>query len=159
MRAAAKLPGRLLLGALALVTVAAGCRGSAPGTGAAAGASAIPPTMTIERFLNAANQNDLDTMASLFGNREGSITNVWTREEIDGRMFIFASVLRHTDYTIAGEQIVPGRRDEATQFLVRMEISNQSYDVPFTLVRTRGSDHWLIENIAIETITRRPGTN
>ena len=129
------------------------CAGSAPRTGMS---SSVGPALTIERFLAATNQNDLDTMASLFGTRDGSVTRTWSQKEIDERMLIFASVLRHTDYTIAGEEVVAGRRDEATQLNVDMVIQGDTVQVPFLLVRTGGQD-WLIENIGIERVTRGPG--
>jgi hypothetical protein len=115
--------------------------------------SSVGPAMTVERFLRATNQNDLDTMASLFGNRDGSVTRVWSKKEVDERMLIFSSVLRHTDYAIVGEEIVAGRRDEATQLNVRMVIQGDTLQVPFTMVRT-ANQNWLIENIGIEHVTR-----
>jgi hypothetical protein len=114
--------------------------------------STLAPAMTIERFLRAANQNDLDTMASLFGTREGSITRTWTRKEIDDRMFLLASLLRHNDYTLSAEQIVPGRRDEATQYTVNLQLQAGPAQVPFILVRV-GGQQWIIEQIGIERIT------
>jgi hypothetical protein len=151
MRMSAALHARLLPVALML---AAACGGSAP---RAADQTAVAPTMTIERFLRAANQNDLDTMATLFGNREGTIAQNWPRQEIDARMFLLASVLRHSDYSIGAEQIVPGRREEATRYLVHMVVAGESVTVPFTLVRTTRSQTWLIEDIDIERITRGTG--
>jgi hypothetical protein len=118
--------------------------------------TALAPAMTIERFLRAANQNDLDTMGALFGTRDGSITRTWSRKEVDERMFLLASLLRHSDYNIGSEQIVPGRREEATQYTVQLSLAHGPAQVPFTLVRTRGNE-WLIEQIGIERITgRRP---
>jgi hypothetical protein len=118
-------------------------------------APSLAPTMTIERFLQAANQNDLDTMAALFGTSAGSINRSWSRKEADDRMFLLASLLRHTDYRIEGEQIVPGRREDATRYSVHMQVAQGPVSVPFTLVRTR-NQHWLIEDIGIERITH-PG--
>jgi hypothetical protein len=137
----------LLLGmALALSACASG------GTQQGGGTFGLAPTMTIERFLRAANQNDLDTMAGLFGTRDGPVSRNWSRREIDDRMFLFASLLRHSDYTISGEQIVPGRREEATLYNVRLVLEQGPVQVPFTMVRTR-TDQWLIEEIGIERIT------
>ncbi|HEX6307897.1 MAG TPA: hypothetical protein VFZ69_06905 [Longimicrobiales bacterium] len=116
----------------------------------------LAPAMTIERFLRAANQNDLDTMAALFGTREGPVTRSWSKKEVDERMLVIANVLRHSDYTIAGEQLVAGRRDEATQINVQMVISGNTLMVPFTLVRT-DAQNWLIENIGIDAVTRGTG--
>ena len=131
------------------------CASSAPRTGVD---SSLAPAMTVERFLRAANQNDLDTMASLFGNKAGPVTRTWSRKEVDDRMLLLANVLRHTDYTIAGEQIVAGRRGEATQLNVRLVINGSTHQVPFVMVLT-DSQNWLIENIDITAVTgRRSGS-
>jgi hypothetical protein len=147
---AARFTG-LLLGVVVLLPACAGAAPRAP-------EHALAPTMIIERFLRAANQNDLDAMGALFGTRDGSITRSWSRKEVDERMFLIASLLRHTDYTIGGEQIVPGRREEATLYTVQLQLAQGPAQVPFTLVRTR-QNSWLIEQIGIERIThpgRRP---
>lgn len=146
MRLSAARSAGLLLG----LVLSSACAGSAPRT---AVNSSVGPAMTVERFLRATNQNDLDTMASLFGNREGPVTRTWSQKEVDERMLIFASVLRHTDYSFAGEELVAGRREEATQLNVNMVIQGDTLLVPFTLVRT-ADQNWLIENIGIERVTR-----
>jgi hypothetical protein len=115
----------------------------------------VAPAMTIERFLRAVNQNDLDTMARLFGNRDGSVSRAWSKKEVDDRMFLMASILRHSDYTIGPEQIVPGRRGEAAQFAVTLVVqNNRRVQVPFTLVRSQRDTEWLIEDIPIDRVTR-----
>ena len=150
MRLSAVRPIGVLLAAAAL----AGCA-----SGGATPSSAVPldtslaPAMTIERFLRAANQSDLDTMAQLFGTRDGAVARAWTKQEVDDRMLLLANVLRHSDYTIAGEQVVAGRRDEATRLNVQMVIGGDTFVVPFTLVRT-GARNWLIEEIGIDRVTR-----
>jgi hypothetical protein len=116
---------------------------------------AIGPAMVIERFLQAANSNDLDTMASLFGTVDGPISG--TPKQVDDRMFVLASLLRHSDYRIVSEQIVPGRRDIATQLNVNLTIRRgDSVEVPFTLVQAKRGG-WLIEQIEVERITQRRG--
>ena len=146
MRFSAARSAGLLFG----IVLFTACSGSAPRTQVDA---SFAPAMTVERFLRATNQNDLDTMAALFGTRDGSIARTWSQQEIDDRMVLFASVLRHTDYTIASEQLVAGRRDEATQLNVQMVIRSDTVMVPFTLVRT-AQQNWLIEQIGIDRVTR-----
>ncbi|HUF52100.1 MAG TPA: hypothetical protein VMN60_14845 [Longimicrobiales bacterium] len=136
---------------LAVLVLFAAC------AGAPARDPRVPATLTIERFLTAANQNDLDTMISLFGTRDGSVQGKWSKQEADSRMFLLASVLRHTDYSIGPEQIVPGRRDEATQFVVRLVTAQTTVQVPFQLVWSRRGQ-WLIENIPVDRITRPGGS-
>ena len=140
-------PVAFMIGTLLLVSACAGATRRDP---------AVPPSLTIERFLRAANENDLDTMISLFGTRDGSVRGQWSKQEADQRMFLLANVLRHTDYTIGPEQIVPGRRDEAAQFTVRLVTQRDgTLQVPMTLVWSRDRQ-WLVENIPVDRITR-PG--
>lgn len=139
----ALLPGLALASACATRTVATD--------------SSLAPAMVVERFLRAANSNDLDTMARLFGTRDGPIAQRESQKNADDWMFALASVLRHTDYQILNEQIVPGRRQEATQLMVRLMKGERRYELPFTLVQsTRGG--WLIENVPVQLLTNRPGT-
>lgn len=138
--------------ALMLTAAVAACS-STPAPAPSGPGSSVAPALVIEQFLRAANANDLDTMARLFGTIDGSITKRDTRKQVDDRMFALASILRHDDYSLEGEQIVPGRRDVATQLLVRIVLPDgRSTVVPFTLVYS--SDRtWLIEQIAVERIT------
>lgn len=118
--------------------------------------SDLAPAMVVERFLRAANSDDLDTMARLFGTRAGPIAGRESQKNADDWMFALASVLRHTDYQILSEQIVPGRRQEATQLLVRLVNGERRYEVPITLVQSRRSG-WLIENVPVDLLTNRRG--
>lgn len=151
MRSSAARFTGLLLGATALLSACASSPAPAGAPSGSAAAQAYAPAMVIERFLRAANQNDLDTMSNLFGTAAGPVARTWTRREIDERMLLMANLLRHTDYTILGEQIVPGRRGEATMFNVRLVATQGPVQVPFTLVLAR--NQWLIEQIGIERLT------
>ena len=135
----------------AILLLAAACATSSrvvPGP-----AADVAPALVIEQFLRAANANDLDTMANLFGTREGPITERDSQQQVDDRMFALASVLRHEDYSIEGEQLVPGRRDVATRLLVRMVLAPERETVvPFTMVYS-DDGRWLIEQIDLEKIT------
>jgi hypothetical protein len=114
-------------------------------------AAGMAPVLVVEQFLRAANSNDFDTMARLWGTRDGNMLRRWPREEIDRRMMATASLLRHQDYGIEGEQIVPGRREEAVQLIVRLRINQRDVQVPFTMVLTRSGD-WLVEEIGLDRI-------
>lgn len=141
---------RTLLIATMLTLVATACTTTAVVPGPA---QAVAPTLVVEQFLRAVNAGDLDTMARLFGTREGAIVERDSEEQVDTRMFAIASVLRHQDYRIEREQIVPGRRTEATQLLVRLIFPENEVVVPFTMVLT-DKRTWLIEQIAIERVTQ-----
>jgi hypothetical protein len=148
MTSAFARPVASLIGAVLLVSACGGTVARDP---------AVPPSLALERFLRAANENDLDTMISLFGTRDGSVRDDWSKQEADQRMFLLANVLRHTDYTIGPEQIVPGRRDEAAQFNVRLVTQRDgTIQVPITLVWSRDRQ-WLVEDIPVNRITRPGG--
>lgn len=120
----------------------------------APGGGAVAPALLVERFLQAANANDIETMGQLFGTREGSLLERDPRENVEQRMFTLASLLRHDDYSIRGERVVPGRSEEAIQILTRLEQGDDISDVPFTVVRT-GDGGWLVEQIDMDDLTRR----
>jgi hypothetical protein len=129
--------------------------------------SEFGPALTIERFLQAANSvaqlneaqgqgaarmaDEIETMARLFGDTDGSILERDDRDVVEQRMFLIAQILRHTDYELAGERTVPGRSREAVEVLVRITNAAGTVDVPFTVVQSGGE--WLINVIDLEAIT------
>ena len=114
-------------------------------------ATGIGPNLALEQFLTAANAQDLPKMASLFGtSKNGSVTTQWPKDEVEKRMFIFANVLRHEDYAIEGEGLVPGRLNEAKVLNVALTQKEKKIVVPFTLVRF--NDTWLVEHFDMEKI-------
>lgn len=117
------------------------------------GQPAVAASLVIEQFLRAANGNDLQGMARLFGTTKGSVWDRDPKGPTEQRMFALASVLRHDDYRIENAEIVPGRGEGVTRVRVRMVFGTQSLGVPFTLVRSR--DVWLVEQIGVEEIMQR----
>lgn len=154
---------RMLVAALLLTVAACSSRSGEmadPGLG---------PSLTIERFLQAANAvsqlsgdagqgstrmaDEIETMGRLFGTKDGSALELYPRDEVEQRMFLIARILQHVDYRLAGERAVPGRSREAIEVRVNLTTPNEGVKtVPFTIVRTSGGE-WLIENIQLEAIT------
>jgi hypothetical protein len=116
--------------------------------------SSVGPSLVVEQFLRAANSNDLATMSRLFGTREGPVVRLDPHRQNEERMFALASVLRHQDFAVEGQQVVPGRGNEAIQLIVRMQTSQRTVAVPFTMVVTRDGS-WLVEQIGIDRLTQR----
>ena len=116
-------------------------------------AASLGPSLVIERFLQAANANDLDTMAQLFGTKEGPFSKlVPSKKEVDDRMFTFATVLRHTDFQVKGEgDPVSGRRNEAKNINVEITRKDAKLTVPFRMVQYKNS--WLIEDLCLNKLT------
>jgi hypothetical protein len=151
MRKIALLPWVLVL-ALVLAPTAGAAQTMARSEGGNAAQPTIATSLVIEQFLRAANAKDIDTMARLFGTRDGSIVQRDKQKDVETRMLALAAILRHDDYAIEETDIVPGRRGEATQVMVRMTIGKREVRVPYTLVRGPGKN-WLVEQIDIEQIT------
>lgn len=142
---------------VAVVTACASKVVPAPqsGPGAASSDASVATALVIDQFLRAANANDLDTMARLFGTVDGPVRQRQAKKNVDDRMFALAAILRHESYKIKGNQIVPGRRDEATQVLVDMTFSDRrTVEVPFTMVWSKDRT-WLIEIFPVDKITMR----
>ena len=112
----------------------------------------VGPSLVVEQFMRAANGKDLEAMGALFGTKEGPVVKKWPRREVEQRMFLIATELQHSDFQVTGEQMVPGRTEEATQLLVQLTKDDRKYTVPFTLVRY-GKQGWLIEQIKLDVLT------
>lgn len=116
--------------------------------------SASPgPALAVERFLQAANANDLDTMMQLFGTADRSIAQIDGQARAERRMHVLATLLHHDDFAIVSQQGVPGRLQEATELDVRLTRGEKSVVVPHVVVR-RQSGGWVIEKIDVEKLTQ-----
>ncbi len=144
--------------AVALLLVSAGCASrQLPPDGPVMPSNAeVATALVVEQFLRAANTNDLDTMARLFGTRDGPTMRRDSKQVVDRQMFALAAILRNDGYSIARRNIVPGRRDEATELVVRMKFNDREVDVPWVLVYSR-ENTWLVEQIEITRITTGRG--
>ncbi len=137
----------------------------------------VGSSVAVERFLQAANGQDLTGMARIFGNPDGPIIDTgstfgcafkkigsWfgmcdsclTYQDVELRMNILSQILRHEDYRIVSESNVPGRVDRTTRIgvdLVRVG-GVRVADMGFLVVRAGGDGHWLIQEIELDKITR-----
>lgn len=160
---------RVLLFSLAILLVS-GCSSSPVRRGAA---TAVGSQLSVERFLQAANSRDLESMARLFGTKGGPISDTgssfgcfWKRigtlfggdscltwQDVELRMDIIAQVLAHEDYRIVAEERVPGRDVETTRLGVNLTINGQVIrNVGFTVVRA-GEARWMVQEIELTKIT------
>jgi hypothetical protein len=112
----------------------------------------VGPALVVEQFMRAANARNLDAMARLFGTAKGPITALYPKAEVEQRMALFADELKHQDFEVTSEQMVPGRSDEARQLTVRIKKDDKNYSVPFTLVRYKDNS-WLIEQFRLDVLT------
>ena len=114
----------------------------------------VAPTLTVERFLQAANTRDLVTMSRLFGDGDGPFGDTRRREEVELRMDVLAEILQHIDYEIVSEGTVPGASLPSLRIGVDITLPNGLTvgDVGFTLV-LESADRWLINEFEVTKIT------
>jgi hypothetical protein len=165
------MPTSRRLGLLATVAVLSACGGQA-------GSNEVAPVaaqLSVERFLQAANQRDIESMGRLFGTSAGPAGDTggtfgcffkkigsWfggsactRRVDVEVRMDAIASIVRHDDYTIIREEQVAGRTSPTRRVLVDMDISGRAVnDAPFVVVQT-SEGRWLVEEVPLEIIMGR----
>ena len=113
----------------------------------------LGPSLTVERFLQAANAREWSTMMRLFGTEDGPVG--WDRQYGEQHMNLLAEVLQHEDFQIGTASAVPGRPTATRTLLVTLEQSNRTVeDVPFTVVQDRNGN-WLVEEIDTVKLTGR----
>jgi len=163
---------QVLVALLALGALAGCVTTSTPPPNAMA---AVAPMLSVERFLQAANTGDLEAMARIFGTSRGSMADQrgttfscafrkmgsWfglgnrclTRVESELRMNAIALLLRHDDYLIRSESMVPGRQRPTTRIGVDLQQGNRrTNDIPFLVVQT-SDGRWLVEEIDLSRVT------
>jgi len=125
-----------------------------------AATGSVAPTLALEQFLAAANaaaNNDpegLRTMGRLFGTKDAPVANIDSPTLMEQRMYALALIVKHQAFEIQGEQVVPGRLNEAKRFLVELTFPDRKVVVPFTMVLSKGN-RWLVEEFEATKITGR----
>ena len=116
--------------------------------------SQVAPSLVVERFLQAVNTRNLETMSRLFGNEDGPFGDRRSREETELRMDALVEILRHDNYQIMSERRVAGASAPSNRISVDMVMLNgiMVRDVGFTVVLA-SSSRWLISLIDVEKIT------
>ena len=117
----------------------------------------VAPVLTVERFLQAANTRDLETMSRLFGTDDGPIGDTENREQVELRMDLIAEILQHVDYEITSERRVPGTASASIRIGVDMLIltprgTTMVEDVGFTVV-LESPNRWLVTLIDLTKVT------
>lgn len=170
MSGAVRRAGGILAGC-SVGLLASGCAVAPPVTPA----NDSDPRRVAERFLDAANRQDLDALARAFGTHRGPIAETggglgcglrrlasWlaaadrcpTRQEVEVRMHAIAQVLRHDGYVLTSSEQVPGRAPPVTRVSADVRRGERIHrDVGLLVIRT--SSGWLVESVELEKITGR----
>jgi hypothetical protein len=135
----------------------------------------VAAQLSVERFLQAANQRDVEAMGRLFGTVDGPVLDTGStfscffkkigswfggtactkRVDVELRMDAIASIVRHDDYRIVREEAVAGRTSPARRVLVDFTIGRRTVTAaPFIVVQTR-EGRWLVEQVPLEQLMGR----
>jgi hypothetical protein len=135
----------------ALLLTASACTTQAVPRPTSSAMAGMAPSLSVERFLQAVNARDYESMAALFGTADGPIEG--QRMDLEVRMDLMAQVLTHQDYRIASQAQVPGRESPTTRVGVDLTIDGRVVpNVEFLVVQSQG-DRWLIEQVDLEAVT------
>lgn len=135
--------------------------------------AAIGAQLSVERFLQAANQRDVRAMGRIFGTEGGPALETGStfgcafkkigswfggnscvrKQDVEIRMDAIASILQHEDYRVTGERSVPGRNVPARRVAVTMTTAMGSTvaEVPFIVIQD-GEGRWLVEQVDLQRV-------
>ena len=135
-------------------------------------AAPVAAQLSVERFLQAANQRDVQAMGYLFGTKDGPVMDTGSsvgcafkkigslfggsscvkKTDVEIRMDAIASILRHDDYRIAREERVAGRQAPTTRVMVDMTVQGASIPgVPFVVVQS-DEGRWLVQEVDLARV-------
>lgn len=129
---------------------------------------------SVERFLDAVEGGDLESMGRIFGTADGSHLDRAERsfrcgfrrvgsffrlagrcpspEEVELRMDALARVLENEGYEVTGRDRVAGRENPTVQIFVTLDQRGERIqNVPFTAVQSDGV--WYVSQIDVERVT------
>lgn len=161
--------GRLGLVIAVVAIGASGCTTTVVRPGMGAG---VVAQLSLERFLQAANQRDLEGMGRIFGTEAGPVWDTGStfgcmfkkigswfggtacpqKRDVEVRMDAISRIMRHDDYRIVREETVAGRLGRATRVYVDLTVGQSVIrEVPFVMVRD-GDGQWLVEQVDLQRI-------
>lgn len=146
--------GRMMgmcFGTAALSVALAGCAsGGSPSTAEPTAYGAPTATAAASEFLDAAKANDYRVMASLFGTADGPAEQRLGRTEVEQRMFVLASLLRHQSYAIRPGQLSAG---EGQVRLLADLVGTRNGDVTVPMITASHRGRWFVERIETDRLT------
>jgi hypothetical protein len=144
-------PGSWVAGVILLGTTAcASSGGGASGTTIDSAYGALTAESAVGQFLDAAKRSDYQVMSRLFGTREGPANERNGRIETEQRMYILASLLRHSSYSLRRVPVAEADgQNRIAADMVGTRYGNVS--VPFLTSNNKG--RWFVEQIGTESLT------
>jgi hypothetical protein len=145
-----------LIASLLVLSTAAACRSSTSTRTVTSAApvvngnqtGAADPGAALRGFLAAAKQQDLQAMAALWGDRDGSARGRIPRVTLEQREIIMASCLRHDRYDILGDAPATGG---GRTFVVNLLKPGKVAAVNFDVVPATDS-RWYVQKFELEKL-------
>lgn len=143
-------PGSWVAGAILLAT--AGCASSGGGapTTIEGAYGALSAESAVGQFLDAAKRQDFQLMSRLFGTRSGPAEKSMGRVETEQRMYILASLLRHSSYSL---RRMPVAEEENQQRIAADMVGTRSGNVVVPFLAANNNGRWFVEQIGTESLT------
>jgi hypothetical protein len=115
-----------------------------PGTPQAGG-----PRPALDAFLASVRAQDLQAMAGVWGDRDGSVrdSNKMSRDEMEKRELLLMCYFRHDKYRVLGE--TPGTNGER---VFQVELTRGTIHRTTNFYITAGGDRWYVRNADIEPV-------
>ncbi len=143
----------VVAGALSSLVVLGGCASGGGGGNALTideAYGSLSAESAVAQFLDAAQRNDYQLMSRLFGTADGPAVNEHGVAEVEQRMFILASLLRHGSYDL--RQMLLTEAEGKTRIIADMVgTRNGNVSVPFITTSNRG--RWFVEQILTDALT------
>lgn len=106
------------------------------------------PAVAIERFLGAAQSQDLQALSMIWGTTKGPARDVVDQSQIERRELIMICYLNHDSYRVKSEGLAPEGRRAFSVELQRGPIARTS---TFTIVKGP-AERFYVEQVALEPL-------
>jgi hypothetical protein len=128
---------------------------STPAVAGASELSSVAPVLSVERFLQAVNAEDIESMGRLFGTAKGPATG--DRLQLQTELALISRILRHQDYRVVSDRRAFGREAQTHRIGVNLTIDGEVIpDVAFLVVQADGG-RWFVECVDLEKVTSGTG--
>ncbi len=129
--------------------------GGPPAVVGASDAMGVAPMLSVERFLQAVNAEDLESMGRIFGTAEGPAKG--QPLQLERELALIAQILRHQDYRVVSDRRAFGRVNLTHRVGVDLTIDGERVsDVAFMVVQSP-QGQWFVECVDLEKVTSGSG--
>jgi len=132
--------------------------GVTAGSGSVVGSSeamSVAPLLSVERFLQAVNAEDLEAMGRIFGTATGPVQG--EPLQLERELALIAAILQHQDYRVVSDRRVFGRTNLTHRVGVDLTIDGERIpDVAFMAVQS-SDGRWFVECVDLEKVTSGSG--